>query len=39
MHHLVFCKVLEGSLAALLEAAESGGEHGFEKAVGLRPRR
>ena len=26
MHHLAFCKVLEGSLAALLEAAESGGE-------------
>jgi hypothetical protein len=39
VHYLSFSEVLEGSLAALLQAAESGGKHGFEKAVGLGPRR
>jgi hypothetical protein len=36
---LAFGEVLEGRLAALLQAAESCGEHGLEEAVGLGPRR
>ena len=39
MHHLAFSEVFEGSLATLLEAAESCGEHGLQGAVGLGPSR